>query len=323
MPYQFLLSGSLAYDAILMHEGHFHHKILPEEISRLSVAFGIDHVKEEFGGTGGNIAYNASLLGLSPLLVASVGEKDASVYLKHLDAQGIPSTGLTVIPNERMPHAWIMTDQKNNQITGFFMGSMRHPPVVPEVTPQVWLLAPYASKVTLDLAERGIREGKTVFLDPGQNLTDLCTVDNLSRFLAVLQACHGVFVNEYEALLLSKHIDLESDTFLANGKFVVITRGGAGSTLITKDTLEDYPCAKVSEVVDPTGCGDAFRAGFLYEYLTGESPLPRCIALGSVMGAFAITRSGGQNHRPTFSDIAKAKAAYCVENGISLVTLKA
>ncbi len=309
MPYHFLLSGSLAYDAILMHEGHFHHKILPEEIARLSVAFGIDHVSEEFGGTGGNIAYNASLLGLSPQLVASIGGKDSDVYLQHLEAHGIATSCLTQITHERMPHAWIMTDQQNNQITGFHKGAMKYPPLIPATTPEVWLLAPYVTETTLHLAELGVSQNKTVLMDPGQNLTNLCQKENLPRFLAALETCKGLFVNEYEALLLCKHIDIESDHFLSNKKFVVITQGAQGARLLTKEGEWQFPCAKPEAVVDPTGCGDAFRAGFLAEYLKG-SGYSSCMALGSVMGAFAVSRSGGQNHRPTRQEVHQKLESY-------------
>lgn len=301
----YLLSGSFAYDTILLHEGELQHRILPESLSKLNVAFGIDHVENEFGGTGGNIGYNSALLGDQPLLIGTLGKRDCEDYLNHLSKSGLDSTSLTLIEGQYCAHAWLLTDKKNNQITSFSGGSMKHMPVVPQTTPDIWHLSPENPITMAKLALQAQNSGKEYFFDPGQVLPYFLqgAAEKVNPLTNIVKNSKGLFVNEYEAELLVKHIGMPLEELaVINSVFIVRTLGGAGLDLITGEGLTHVPVAKTDRITDPTGCGDAFRAGFLYAY-TRNMPLEYCAQLGATMGAFAIETSGGQNHNPTKEQI--------------------
>lgn len=300
---QYLLSGSFAYDTILLHEGAFHHKILPESIARLNVSFAINSVKKEFGGTGGNIAYNAALLRQDPLLVGSMG-CDSKPYITHMEFSGLETSTLTINEEEYTPHAYILTDQNNNQITGFNVGSMKYIFNVPNETPKVWHLSPESPANTARLVKRAIQEQKDYFFDPGQALPYFIegVSESIIPLKEILKHAKGLFVNEYEAELLENYLGSSIKTLIKPNSFIVRTLGSKGSDLILNNEIIHTSVAKTNKIVDPTGCGDAFRAGFLSAYTSGKD-LKDCVELGSVMGSFAIEESGGQNHKPTLNEI--------------------
>lgn len=305
----YLLSGSFAYDTILRHPALFSSSILPDALHKLNVSFDIESVTQEFGGCGGNIAYNAALLKVLPLLVGCVGH-DASSYLEWLESRRLDTSTLTRIHDVGCAHAWLVTDNAENQITPFSMGAMRHMPELPFDTPDLWHLAPENPVNTATLALRAITQGKSYFFDPGQALpgflaglgSEVLSLDSL------LNNAMGIFVNDYEAELLVSRTGESLDNWLVNpGNFVLRTRGAQGVTirvLRPNNKIETISCpvAQADKIVDPTGCGDALRAGFLAGYAKGW-PLESCLTLGSVMGSFAIEASGGQNHSPSFDEI--------------------
>lgn len=294
----YLLSGSFAYDTILLHEGHLEAAILPESISRLNVSFGIDHVENEFGGTAGNIGYNASLLKQNPLLVGSLGQRDSAEYLIQLNKQGLDTSTLTFVEKQYCAHAWILTDKNNNQITSFSSGAMKYTPVVPEETPEIWHLAPENPLTMAALVLEGKKQNKQVFFDPGQMLPRFLegNTNSVLSLEDILKSVSAVFVNEYEAELLSSYFKQPLDKLVQeNDLFIIRTLGKDGVDIITKNGIQHVDVAKTSKIVDPTGCGDAFRAGFLYGY-TQNAPLTYCAQVGATMGSFAIENSGGQNH---------------------------
>ena len=302
----YLLSGSFAYDTILHHGAPFQSSILPDAIPRLNVCFDIASVKEEFGGTGGNIAYNASLLQQAPVLVGSVGD-DVARYADWLRHLGLSSGSLTLAPNKSCAHAWITSDARGNQLTAFSRGAMMVPPLLPAKTPALWHLAPEYPVNMATLARQAIEQGKTFFFDPGQALPDFVAVpsmvDAILPLADILRAAAGIFVNDYEAELLVNATGKPLEHWLtAPGHFFVRTRGSQGVLACIREsdgTLRTHECgvAPTRAIVDPTGCGDAFRAGFLYAYTKGWS-MDEALTLGSVMGSFAIEEHGGQNHRP-------------------------
>ncbi|NCP98235.1 carbohydrate kinase family protein [archaeon] len=303
---KYLLSGSFAYDTILLHKGHFHARILPESLSRLNVSFGIDDSKHEFGGTCGNIAYNSSLLKEDVLLCSSVGN-DFDVYRKHLEKNGISTDTLTVQNNLPTAHAWILTDQTNNQITGFQLGAMNIKPQLPNnaMEMSLWHLAPDNSLTTAFLAKIAKQNNVEYFLDPGQSLPSFLEgdADSVFSFDEMIKNATGVFVNEYESQLIQDKLKISLRDLVSSGnKFLIETLGSNGLNLHTKDNVVFIPVAKASKITDPTGCGDAFRAGFLYGYSRGME-LKNCAEIGAVMGSFAVESSGGQNHTPTILDI--------------------
>ena len=311
----YLLSGSMAYDTILLHDGRFHQRILPQEIARLNVAFGIDGVAEEFGGTGGNIAYNAALLGDAPLWVASAGALNAGPYMDRLAQLGLDARGIAVEPGERVANAWIMTDLDNNQITGFHPGAMRKAPPLPDgPLPGLWHLAPDMAATMLGFARRAMELGAKYFLDPGQALPSLLEKGEAGGFgwREALEGASGLFVNEYEALLLAEALGSDLENIFKSApklEFAVRTRGGEGSELLLPGEKRLFKVARASCVKDPTGCGDAFRAGFVGAVARGLG-LEEAMARGSVMGSFAVECSGGQSHAPDKAAIEERLSRY-------------
>lgn len=307
----YLLSGSFAYDTILHHAAPFDASILPEAVSKLNVCFDIASVQDEFGGTGGNIAYNAAMLGQRPMLVGSVGD-DVQRYADWLRHQGLSTTTLTLAPGKACAHAWITSDAQGNQLTAFSRGAMTTQPILPATTPELWHLAPDYPVTMATLARKAIEEGKSFFFDPGQALPDFLSVpsmvDDILPLPAVLAAAKGIFVNDYEAELLIARTGVPLETWLtAPGQFIVRTLGSQGVTACVLDSsgaVVRYTCgvAPTDAILDPTGCGDAFRAGFLFGYTAGW-PMEASLGLGSVMGSFAIEARGGQNHRPALDAI--------------------
>lgn len=302
----YLLSGSFAYDTILEFEGKFQSRLMPESLSHLNVCFDIDNANIEFGGCAGNIAYSAALLKQKPMLIGTVGT-DGGEYLARLEAQGHDICTITTVPNAKTPHAWILTDSQGNQITTFGHGAMKYLPSMPDAaeTPKLWHLAPGNPRTTATFAKRAIEEGKVYFFDPGQALPSF--IDGLAEDIlplkVILEMAEGIFVNEYEAELLEKYTGQPLAALITRpGQFIVNTQGSAGVRLMTAESTQSFPVAKARVVVDPTGCGDAFRAGFLYGYSTGES-LADCTLMGAVLGAFAVECSGGQRHSPSFDEI--------------------
>lgn len=304
----YLLSGSLAYDSILLHKGKFHARILPESLSRLNVSFGIQENNQEFGGTGGNIAYNASLLGDNPFLCMTIGS-DGQEYLDHLKNCGIDISNITQVQEAKTAHAWIMTDQENNQITGFYKGAMRKMPNVAEHAKKLkfWHLAPEDVGNTARLVKLAQKEKIKYFFDPGQCLAPFLEghAESIIPFKKIVSGATGIFVNEYESQLLQEKTDKTLNELInPKTKFIIETLGSNGLIVHTSKGQKHLPVAKPKKIVDPTGCGDSLRAGFAHGYAQGWD-IEKCAQLGVIMGSFAIEESGGQNHTPTYEDISK------------------
>lgn len=325
----YLLSGSFAYDTILHHAAPFQNSILPEAVPKLNVCFDIASVQEEFGGTGGNIAYNAALLLQGPVLVGSVGD-DVQRYADWLRHLGLSTGTLTLAPNKPCAHAWITSDAQGNQLTAFSRGAMTTQPNVPAETPQLWHLAPeYPVNIAM-LARQAIEQGKTFFFDPGQALPDFLAVpsmvDGILPLAELLCAAEGIFLNDYESELLIAATGRPLEHWLtAPGQFFVRTRGSQGvqaSVLQANGTITTYSCgvAPAAAIVDPTGCGDALRAGFLFGYTNAWS-MAESLALGAVMGSFAIEANGGQNHRPTHEAIWQRFAEFTMHETFATCTV--
>lgn len=302
----YLISGSVAYDTILSHKGKFHHRILPEALNKLNVAFGVDAGDDQFGGTAGNIAYNASLLGQSPLVCSNVG-RDFSRYEKHWESRNISTQGLNLIEDELTAHAWLLTDSDNNQITAFNKGALRHKPNIPSISPEIWHLAPEEIRNTCLFAKKAIEEKKTYFFDPGQSIGGFLEKHNehIISLKDILHNATGLFVNEYESQMLQEALKKTPPEFLqGNMQFVVQTLGSKGLNIYLKDEIISLDVAKPNKITDPTGCGDALRAGFIYGY-THQWSLEDCAKLGAVMGSFAIEEHGAQKHTPSLEEIFK------------------
>ena len=301
----YLLSGSFAYDTIFSFNGKFEKHILPESISRLNLSFAIDNEKNEFGGSGGNIAYNASLLGDKPMLLGVLGENDITPYIVHLKKINANVDNLTILKNKKCAHAWILTDKNNNQITTFNMGVMKYQSIIPEITPEVWHLAPENPLTTASLAKKAVEQNKIYLFDPGQCLTSF--VDGLTNHIytlnEIVKNANGIFVNHYEWEILAKYLSVSSPfEFIGENQFLIKTLGEKGVDLFYNKKVTHYNVVDTDQTIDPTGCGDSFRAGFLHAYIKGLS-LEEATQLGAVMGHYTIQHYGGQNHNILFEDI--------------------
>jgi adenosine kinase len=289
-----LICGSLAFDTIATFPGRFAQQIMPEQLHILNVSFLVPTLRREFGGCAGNIAYSLVRLGGTPLVLATVGP-DGSDYLRRIEAWGASTAHVRVVPDNHTAQAIIITDSDNNQITAFHPGAMQLAhlsPVPVRADIRVAIIAPDGRDAMLEHAAQLERAKVPFMFDPGQGLPMFDGAE-LKRFVA--QAT-WVAVNDYEARMLCERTG-ESLASLSDSHLrgVVVTLGPQGCDIWQHGTCTHVPGVAATEVVDPTGCGDAFRAALLYGIELGWS-LQRCVELGNRIGAIKIACKGGQNH---------------------------
>ncbi len=297
-----LICGSIAYDNIMVFHDQFKNHILPEQIHILNVAFLVPELRREFGGCAGNIAYNLKLLGGNPLIMATVGE-DAEPYLRRLDKLALPRTHVRQIEGSFTAQAFITTDLDDNQITAFHPGAMSfsHLNQISEAKDvKLAIVAPDGRdgmlKHAADLAANPI----PFVFDPGQGLP-MFSGDDLMGFMK--QADYACF-NDYEAKMACDRTGRSLEQLASEVKALIVTRGGQGSYIYTAGQRLEIPCVEADRVVDPTGCGDAYRSGLLYGIVNAWD-WEKSGRLAAVMGAIKIAHRGGQNHTPSRDDIAK------------------
>ena len=288
-----LICGSIAFDSIMVFRGRFKDHILPDQVHILNVAFLVPQLRREFGGTAGNIAYNLKLIGGEPLPMATVGS-DAAAYLRRLEALGIPGTYLRQIGDSYTAQAFITTDLDDNQITAFHPGAMSfaHLNEVPgDGSIKLGIVAPDGREGMLEHAAQFAEHGIAFVFDPGQGLPmfDAAELEGFIDRAAV------AVLNDYEAQLLAEKTCRPIETLARKLKALIVTRGGQGSEIHCSGRVIKVPAARTQRVVDPTGCGDAYRAGLLYGLANGLD-WETTGRLGSVMGALKIECSGAQNH---------------------------
>lgn len=295
-----LICGSLAFDTIMVFQDKFKNHILPDKIHALSVAFYVPEMRREFGGTAGNIAYNLQLLEGNPLIMATAGE-DFGTYTQWLNKNKINTTHIKTIPNSFTAQAFITTDTDDNQITAFHPGAMTesHQNSVNDAADvSLAVIAPDGRDGMFQHA-RECFDAKIPFLfDPGQGLP----MFNGEELLHFIEMADYLAVNDYESQIIQDKTGLSLDELAQKVKALVVTLGGKGSQIYADGQRFDIPCVEASEIVDPTGCGDAYRAGLLYGISKGWD-WPTCGRLASTMGAIKIASRGGQNHTPTRADI--------------------
>ncbi len=297
---QTLICGSLAFDTIMVFQDKFKHHILPEKIHMLNVAFLVPEMRREFGGTAGNIAYNMNLLQDKPLIMATVGE-DFAPYTSWLDSNGIPSTHIKSIPGNFTAQAFITTDLDDNQITAFHPGAMNesHQNSVKDTTDvTLAIIAPDGRDGMFQHARECHEAGIPFLFDPGQGLP----MFNGEELMHFIELADYLAVNDYEAQLLQEKTGHSLEVLASKVKALIVTLGASGSQIYADGKRFDIPSVKAMAVVDPTGCGDAYRAGLLYGIARGWD-WPTCGRLASVMGAIKIESRGGQNHKPTREEI--------------------
>jgi len=288
-----LICGSIAYDSIMVFDGRFKDHILPEQVHILNVSFLVPQLRREFGGCAGNIAYNLKLLGGTPLPMATVGD-DAQPYLSRLDAYGIDRRHVRQVPGSYTAQAFITTDLDDNQITAFHPGAMTqsHLNAVPgDGSVTLGIVAPDGRDGMLQHAQQFAEHGIPFVFDPGQGLP-MFDGEDLLWFIA---RAHYVALNDYEAQLLMERTGLAAADLARKVEALIVTHGGAGSDLYVGGEKMTIPAAPARAVVDPTGCGDAYRAGLLYGIGNGFD-WETTGRLASIMGAAKIEHAGGQNH---------------------------
>lgn len=289
-----LICGSMAYDTIMVFHDHFKNHILPDKVHMLNVAFLVPEMRREFGGCAGNIAYNLKAIGGEPMIMATVGD-DFGVYRGRLESLNISQAHIRHIPNSFTAQAFITTDLDDNQITAFHPGAMSqsHENKVSDVAKvSLGIVAPDGRDGMLQHAQQ-FRDASIPFIfDPGQGLP-MFNGEDLLKFVDIADY---VTVNDYEAQLLQERTGLSLEQIAAKVKALIVTRGGEGSQIFSDGKLIEIPCVKASELVDPTGCGDAYRAGLLYGIQNGMD-WQTTGRLASLLGSIKIASRGGQNHQ--------------------------
>ena len=294
-----LVCGSMAFDTIAVFEGRFKEHILADRIQSLSVSFLVPSMRKEYGGCSGNIAYNMNLLGGAPVPVATVGE-DAGEYMQRLSDLGIDVSRVKVIPETFTAQCFITTDLDDNQITAFHPGAMSFAAQndLSDADAAWAIVAPDAKEGMFAHAERLHKRGIPFIFDLGQAMPLFDGAD-LERMLKLAQA---LTVNDYEAGVVEQRTGRSVADIARTLQAVVVTRGAEGATLHTEGKTVQIEPVRASQVVDPTGCGDAQRGGLLYGLTSGWNWEDSC-RLGNVMGAIKIASRGPQNHTPTRAEI--------------------
>ena len=292
-----LICGSMAFDTIMVFGDRFRNHILPDKIHMLNVSFLVPQLRREFGGCAGNIAYNLKLLGDLAYPMATVG-RDFGPYREWLEQNGVPTDHLRVIDSEHTAQAFITTDLDDNQITAFHPGAMQqaHANKVSDATGvALGIVAPDGRDGMLQHAEQFAAAGVPFIFDPGQGLPMFDGAD-LQRFVS--QAT-WVTVNEYEWQLVQQKTGWTVRDVTQQVQALIVTLGAGGSLIHTADGGEiSVECAKAQAVVDPTGCGDAYRAGLIHGLLHGLD-WKTTGRIASLLGAIKIESRGTQNHRFT------------------------
>jgi adenosine kinase len=297
-----LVCGSLAYDTIMVFPDQFKKHILADQIHILNVSFMVPDMRREYGGTAGNIAYNLKLLGEEPAIMATVGH-DFAPYAQRLENLGLGARHVRVLDGQFTAQAFITTDIDDNQITAFHQGAMSDAQVnkIADANGvRLAIVSPDGRQGMIeharDLAARSI----AFVLDPGQGLP----MFSGPELLEMLRGARALTVNDYEARVVQEKTGMPVEELARGLGAVVVTRGAEGSSVYADGGRIDVPAVRPDALVDPTGCGDAYRAGLLYG-MAREWGWERCARLASVMGSIKIARRGGQNHSPTREQIAE------------------
>lgn len=290
-----IVSGSLAYDRIMDFPGHFSDHILPDKIHSLNVCFQVDGMKENFGGTAGNIAYALKLMGENPYVCATIGH-DYQRYFKWFKENGISTEGIRIIPDEFTAGAYITTDRADNQITGFNPGAMKHRSEIDfdEFDPKktIVIVSPGNFEDMVAYPRECKARGIDCILDPGQSLP-MWDKNDLAE---AIDGCSILIVNDYELGLILNKTGLDKNKLLGMASTIITTLGESGSQISTKDQEINVPAYHVKKVVDPTGAGDSYRGGLLSGLVNGKD-IEQCAWIGSVCASFSVETYGTQEYR--------------------------
>jgi adenosine kinase len=288
-----LICGSIAYDTIMVFRDRFQNHILPDQLHILNVAFLVPDLRREFGGCAGNIAYSLQMLGGEPLVMATVGD-DYLPYDERLKKLKLTQSHVRRIPGTFTAQAFITTDLDDNQITAFHPGAMEHSHenhVDAALGARLAIVAPAGKLGMLQHARECAQAGVPFIFDPGQGLP----MFSPEEIRELLRLADYVAVNDYEGKLLEDKAGRKLESLAREVKALICTLGGKGSLILAGGERHEIPIVAAERISDPTGCGDAYRAGLLYGIAHGWD-WPSTGRLGAVMGAIKIAQRGAQNH---------------------------
>jgi len=294
-----LICGSMAYDTVMMFEGRFRDHILADKLHVLNVAFLTPAMRRNFGGCAGNIAYNLKLLGGEGLIMATVGH-DFGPYAEWLERCGLPRTHVRTVESEFTAQAYITTDLDNNQITAFHPGAMNHSHlnrVSDGKGVKLGIVAPDGRAGMLAHAEQFAAAGLPFLFDPGQGLPMFGGED----LRAFIERAAWVAVNDYEASLLSERTGWSLEQIATQVRALIVTRGAEGSWIFADGKRLEIPVARAANIADPTGCGDAYRAGLLFGLERGLD-WPTTGRIAALLASIKIEHHGTQQHRVGLED---------------------
>jgi len=295
-----LICGSMAYDTIMVFKDQFKNHILPDQIHILNVAFLVPEMRREYGGCAGNIAYNLQMLGENPLIMATVGD-DFAPYTSRLDRLGLSQTHIRHVPNHFTGQAFITTDLDDNQITAFHPGAMNQShlnSVASAKEVSLGIVAPDGREGMLQHAVEFADLGIPWVFDPGQGMP----MFSGAELLTFIGQATFVTVNDYEARMLQDKTGKTLNEIAQRVKALIVTLGGEGSMIYAGGKQIAIPTPKPKAIIDPTGCGDAYRAGLLYGIQKGWD-WETTGRLASLMGSLKIANRGGQNHSYTRTEL--------------------
>jgi len=298
-----LICGSVAFDTIMVFEDRFKNHILPDKIHMLNVSFFVPQMRREYGGCAANIAYNLQLLGDTGLPMATVGRDFTGLYSDWLKQCGVPTDHVKVIESEHTAQAFITTDLDDNQINAFHPGAMSQShlnKVTDAKDVAIGIVAPDGRDGMLQHAAQFAAAGIPFIFDPGQGLP-MFGGDDLKAFIS---QASWVAVNDYEWQLMQDKTKLSAQQIAQQVKALIVTRGAEGSTIHAQGREFVIPTAKPQAVVDPTGCGDAYRAGLIHGLLRGLD-WETTGRIASLMGSIKIESRGTQNHKFTAAEFAR------------------
>lgn len=293
------VSGSLAYDRIMDFSGRFSEHILPDKIHSLNVSFLLDTFTENFGGTAGNIAYNLALLGEAPIVLAAAGN-DFLPYRDWLEKNRVDTNAINIIPEEKTSFCYIVTDRADNQITAFYPGAMKFPaqPLAKELEPAMAIISPGYLAGMREYPGFYKKNNIPYIYDPGQQIPALAGDD----LIAGISGAKAFISNDYELSLVMQKTGLSENDILAKTEILVTTLGEKGSIIKTGDAVYAIPPARAANASDPTGAGDAFRAGFI-KGLAHGLPLETCGRLAATVAVYTVEKYGTQTHSFTMEEL--------------------
>lgn len=294
-----LICGSFAFDTIMVFQGQFKNEIMPEKVHMLNVAFLVPELRKEYGGCAGNIGFNLKLLGGEGWPMGTVGD-DFGDYTIWMDKHEVSRRYVRHISGTFTAQAYITTDMDDNQITAFHPGAMNeaHQQRIPEDAGiSLGMVSPDGRQGMIEHAEQFAAAGIPFFFDPGQGLP-MFGKEELDRFID--QASY-VTVNDYESAMLQEKMGVGVEEIASRVDTLIVTRGGEGSRIYTGGQCLEIPAAKPRKVIDPTGCGDAYRAGLIYGVQNGMD-WEMTGRVASLMGSIKIESPGTQNHRFTIDE---------------------